>query len=113
MADLVIAAVQMTSGEDVDANLERCRELVREAATAGALIVGLPENFAYLGTSQDHKLALAERLPPVGAAEQQPDARLEGEGAHRAQDGADFVVLVDPDRRQPLGNRQLVVVPVS
>jgi predicted amidohydrolase len=49
MSDLVIAAVQMTSGEDVEANLERSRELVREAATAGALIVGLPENFAYLG----------------------------------------------------------------
>src|SRR4030095_11139416 len=49
MSDLVIAAVQMTSGEDVEANLERSRELVREAATAGALIVGPPENFAYLG----------------------------------------------------------------
>ena len=66
MSDLVIAAVQMTSGEDVDANLERCRELVREAATAGALIVGLPENFAYLGSSQDHRLAIAEELPSAG-----------------------------------------------
>ena len=62
MSDLVIAAVQMTSGEDVDANLERARELVCEAATAGALIVGLPENFAYLGGRQDHKLAIAEEL---------------------------------------------------
>jgi predicted amidohydrolase len=69
MSDLAIAAVQMTSGEDVDANLERARELVREAATAGALIVGLPENFAYLGTRQDHKLAIAEELPPVGTDE--------------------------------------------
>ena len=69
MSDLVIAAVQMTSGEDVDANLERARELVCEAATAGALIVGLPENFAYLGGRQDHKLAIAEDLPAVGATE--------------------------------------------
>ena len=68
MSDLVIAAVQMTSGEDVDANLERCRELVREAATAGALIVGLPENFAYLGTGQDHRLAIAEELPSAHKA---------------------------------------------
>jgi deaminated glutathione amidase len=68
MSDLVIAAVQMTSGEDVHANLERCRELVREAATAGALIVGLPENFAYLGSSQDHRLAIAEELPFVSGA---------------------------------------------
>jgi len=66
MSDVAVAAVQMTSGEDVDANLERSRELVREAATAGALIVGLPENFAYLGNRNDHKLAIAERLPPVG-----------------------------------------------
>jgi deaminated glutathione amidase len=69
MSDLVIAAVQMTSGEDVDANLERARELVCEAATAGALIVGLPENFAYLGGRQDHKLAIAESLPAVGTTE--------------------------------------------
>ena len=69
MADLVIAAVQMTSGEDVDANLERSRELVREAASAGALVVGLPENFAYLGSRNDHRLAIAEELPPVGMDE--------------------------------------------
>jgi predicted amidohydrolase len=69
MSDIVIAAVQMTSGEDVDANLERSRELVCEAATAGALIVGLPENFAYLGSRQDHRLAIAEELPAVGATE--------------------------------------------
>ena len=80
MSDLVIAAVQMTSGEDVEANLERARELVCEAATAGALIVGLPENFAYLGSRQDHKLAIAEELPAW--------ARPTGERADRT----------DPDR---------------
>jgi predicted amidohydrolase len=69
MSDLVVAAVQMTSGEEVAANLERARELVCEAATAGALIVGLPENFAYLGSRQDHKLAIAEELPSVGATD--------------------------------------------
>src|SRR5262252_9329407 len=69
MSDLAVAAVQMTSGEDVDANLERSRELVMEAATAGAMIVGLPENFAYLGSRVDHKLAIAERLPAVGVDE--------------------------------------------
>ncbi len=69
MSDLVLAAVQMTSGEEVEANLERARELVGEAANAGALIVGLPENFAYLGSRQDHRLAIAEELPPVGTTE--------------------------------------------
>jgi predicted amidohydrolase len=68
MSDLVVAAVQMTSTDAVEANLERCRELVREAAAAGALLVGLPENFAYLGADQDHKAAIAEALPAPGEA---------------------------------------------
>jgi len=57
-----IAAVQMCSTEDVSTNLARARELVREAAAAGASLVGLPENFAYLGSDRDHKIALAEAL---------------------------------------------------
>ncbi len=68
MSDLVVAAVQMTSTDDVEANLERCRGLVREAASAGARLIGLPENFAYLGPDQDHRAALAEELPAPGAA---------------------------------------------
>lgn len=58
----------MTSTEDVDANLERARELVREAANAGALLVGLPENFAYLGNDRDHRLSIAETVPDPGTA---------------------------------------------
>jgi deaminated glutathione amidase len=68
MSELVVGAVQMTSTEDVEANLERARELVRQAATSGALLVGLPENFAYLGNDRDHRLAIAEALPDPGAA---------------------------------------------
>src|SRR5690242_2130546 len=68
MSELVVAAVQLTSTGDVDANLERCRELVREAATAGAQLIGLPENFAYLGPDQDHRAALAEAIPGPGEA---------------------------------------------
>jgi predicted amidohydrolase len=63
MSDLVVAALQMTSTADVEANLERCRELCREAAAAGAMLIGLPENFAYLGPDQDHRAAIAEELP--------------------------------------------------
>jgi predicted amidohydrolase len=66
MSELVVGAVQMTSTEDVEANLERARELVRQAATSGALLVGLPENFAYLGNDRDHRLAIAETLPDPG-----------------------------------------------
>jgi predicted amidohydrolase len=69
MSELVVAAVQMTSSEDVGGNLERAAELVRQAAANGAALIGLPENFAYLGGDQDHRLALAEVLPTadVGA----------------------------------------------
>jgi deaminated glutathione amidase len=67
MSELVIGAVQMTSTEEVEANLESARDLVREAASAGALLVGLPENFAYLGNDRDHRLAIAETVPEPGS----------------------------------------------
>jgi predicted amidohydrolase len=62
MSALTLAAVQLTSTEDVAANLARCASLVRAAASAGARLIGLPENFAYLGTDRDHRLSLAEDL---------------------------------------------------
>jgi predicted amidohydrolase len=68
MSEAVVGAIQMTSTEDVEANLERARELVRQAASAGALLVGLPENFAYLGNDKDHRLAIAESVPEPGTA---------------------------------------------
>jgi predicted amidohydrolase len=43
-----LAAVQMTSVDDVAANLRAAGSLVAEAAAAGAELVALPENFAYL-----------------------------------------------------------------
>lgn len=55
-----VAAVQMCSTEEVSVNLSAASELVRDAAAAGAQLIGLPENFAYLGSDRDHKLALAE-----------------------------------------------------
>jgi len=40
--------VQMTSGDDLAANLEAAQGFVRAAAEAGAQFVALPENFAFL-----------------------------------------------------------------
>jgi predicted amidohydrolase len=64
---ILAAVVQMTSTEDVGRNLEEAARLVRHAAAQGAALVGLPENFAFLGTDRDHRLTIAERLDPPGA----------------------------------------------
>ena len=69
MSDLVVAAVQMTSSEDVEANLDRCHDLVQEAAVAGPWSSGSRRTFAYLGGDQDHRLALAEDLPAPGSTD--------------------------------------------
>lgn len=45
---MIVAAVQLRSTEDVGANLERAEYFIARAAQAGARIVALPENFAYL-----------------------------------------------------------------
>jgi predicted amidohydrolase len=45
-----VAACQMTSTEDVARNLRATERMVRGAAGAGADLVALPENFAYLRT---------------------------------------------------------------
>jgi predicted amidohydrolase len=65
---LRVGAVQMTSTEEVERNLETTRKLVRRAAAAGATLVGVPENFAFLGTDRDHRLAIAESLEGGDAA---------------------------------------------
>ena len=55
-----IAALQMTSGPDVSANLATAGELLAEAAAAGAGLAALPENFAFMGLADADKLAVAE-----------------------------------------------------
>ena len=46
---LRVAAVQLSSTEDVDRNLRSCATAVAEARRADARMVVLPENFAYFG----------------------------------------------------------------
>lgn len=52
----------MSSKDDVGANLSVATELVRAAADAGAEVVALPENFAFLGTREADKLAHAQSV---------------------------------------------------
>lgn len=60
-----VAAVQMTSGSSVSANLQAAHRGLMEAAQAGARVIVLPENFAFLGLRDADKLQVAE-LPGVG-----------------------------------------------
>ena len=60
MSDMKVAAIQMTSGPDVAANLAVADQLVGEAADAGAVVVVLPENFAIMGLREADKLRASE-----------------------------------------------------
>lgn len=55
-----VAAVQMTSGPVVAANLETARGLLQQAAHAGARVALLPENFSFMGVHDADKRAIAE-----------------------------------------------------
>jgi len=55
-----VAAIQMTSGPDVSANLEQARPLLEEAARRGAQLAVLPENFAFMGLHDIDKRAVGE-----------------------------------------------------
>ncbi len=55
-----LAALQMTSSDDVSANLQMARDLVLEAAQRGARFAALPENFAFMGKGEADKLQVAE-----------------------------------------------------
>jgi nitrilase len=59
-----VAAIQMTSGHDIDANLEAAGQFLGEAARLGAGLAALPENFAFMGRDSGDKRGIAE---PDGA----------------------------------------------
>lgn len=56
-----IAAVQLRSDGDLEANLARAGDLIKEAAAAGARLVVLPEHFAYYNCSDLTQAAEQER----------------------------------------------------
>jgi predicted amidohydrolase len=48
MTKFIAAAIQMTSGDDIDANIVAAQALIGEAAALGASFIALPENAFYL-----------------------------------------------------------------
>ncbi len=56
-----MAAVQMASGPNLNANLLEAERLLGEAAAQGAQLVVLPENFAFMGQTEREKLEIRER----------------------------------------------------
>ena len=56
-----VAAIQMVSTPDVPTNLEVARQLLKQAAAAGAELAVLPEYFCLLGRKDTDKLAFAEQ----------------------------------------------------
>jgi predicted amidohydrolase len=61
MKPYLAAAIQMTSVPDLYKNLAQAEELVELAVRRGAKLVGLPENFSFLG-DEDEKAARAEQI---------------------------------------------------
>ncbi|MFC1748364.1 carbon-nitrogen hydrolase family protein [Pseudomonadota bacterium] len=55
-----IAAVQMASGPNVNANLLEAARLIGQAVDDGAGLVALPENFAIMGMSEHDKVKVRE-----------------------------------------------------
>lgn len=61
MKSYLAAALQMTSLPDVQKNLDHAEELIDLAVRRGAELIGLPENFSYMGEEQD-KIERAQEI---------------------------------------------------
>ncbi|MBT6203635.1 MAG: carbon-nitrogen hydrolase family protein [Alphaproteobacteria bacterium] len=61
MTKLKIACVQVNAQLDMQANVDQACALVREAAAAGADLIGLPENVALMAASEEDRLENAYR----------------------------------------------------
>lgn len=62
MNKLIVAAIQMDTQSDKEANLRKAESLIDEAAARGAELVGLPEYFNFLGPEAE-EAAQAEPIP--------------------------------------------------
>jgi len=56
-----VAAIQMASGPNVQANLDEAEKFIKIAVKQGAELIVLPENFAIMGMSEMDKVGVAEK----------------------------------------------------
>jgi len=56
----MVAAIQMASGPNVQANLDQAEKLIAEAVAQAAQLIVLPENFSFMGKSDHERLAVVE-----------------------------------------------------
>jgi deaminated glutathione amidase len=61
MKSYLAAAIQMTSVPNLEKNLAQAEEFIDLAVHQGAELVGLPENFSFMGEEKD-KLAQVEAI---------------------------------------------------
>ncbi|ADC72478.1 Nitrilase/cyanide hydratase and apolipoprotein N-acyltransferase [Thioalkalivibrio sp. K90mix] len=61
-----VAAIQMASGPQPQANLLEAKRLLQEAADKGARLAVLPENFAFMGMQETDVLGIAEAADGAG-----------------------------------------------
>ena len=87
LATMRVAVVQMTSTDDLGANLAAASAFVVEAAGAGAKLVGLPENFAYL-RREGQAIPCAQDLDGEGGRRRRGRGRLRL-GSARGDGGPD------------------------
>lgn len=57
----IVAAIQMASGPNVNANILETERLISNAAATGASLVVLPENFYLMGNLESDKVKLREK----------------------------------------------------
>ena len=60
MKEKIVAAIQMTSGNDKIGNLNKAQKLLEKGVSTGAGILALPENFSFMGSADAEKLQNAE-----------------------------------------------------
>lgn len=56
-----LAAIQMASGPNISANLTEAGRLISRSVDAGAELVVLPENFAFMGMQEEDKIKICEQ----------------------------------------------------